>query len=255
MRWWKRRTRPLPTNQLEQFWGQLWDKRKEICYRIATATETCVLEISLDRKLTVYCLVEALAKLGELILDAMVLCELIGESSPVWFEAVPEWWLIDWYGIIVPYWSENMLTPVDLKSWIRSTWSVIADSWVVVNDSFLLALVVTGGSSICTTSYRENNSLPGTIWHRCRHEPHTTLRSLLVHPKDKRDPPKTTDAIYEIPCIIVIYTTYVKQVDNPCNTRLEEHKSEANKVSGTVKLERVEKNHWQQPIGLQSPIM
>ena len=32
-------------------------------------------------------------------------------------------------------------------------------------------------------------------------KPHTTFRSLLVHPKDKRDPTNPTDAIYEIPCM------------------------------------------------------
>ena len=31
--------------------------------------------------------------------------------------------------------------------------------------------------------------------------PHTTLRKLLVHPKDKRDPLSTTGFVYEVPCI------------------------------------------------------
>ena len=30
--------------------------------------------------------------------------------------------------------------------------------------------------------------------------PHTTLRKLLVHPKDKRDPLSTTGCIYEVSC-------------------------------------------------------
>ena len=30
--------------------------------------------------------------------------------------------------------------------------------------------------------------------------PHSTLRKMLVHPKDKRDPNATTDVVYEIPC-------------------------------------------------------
>ena len=31
-------------------------------------------------------------------------------------------------------------------------------------------------------------------------KPHTTLRKMLVHPKDKRDPLTTTDSVYELPC-------------------------------------------------------
>ena len=64
-------------------------------------------------------------------------------------------------------------------------------------------------------------------------KPHTTLRSLLVHPKDKRDPENTTDAIYEIPCMNC-NLCYIGETGRKFNTRLEEHKSEVNKVSGTV---------------------
>ncbi|XP_072018311.1 uncharacterized protein [Amphiura filiformis] len=32
-------------------------------------------------------------------------------------------------------------------------------------------------------------------------KPHNTLRKQLVHPKDKRDPNNTTDAVYKIPCM------------------------------------------------------
>ena len=31
-------------------------------------------------------------------------------------------------------------------------------------------------------------------------KPHKTLRNILVHPKDKRNPMQTAKAIYEIPC-------------------------------------------------------
>ena len=64
-------------------------------------------------------------------------------------------------------------------------------------------------------------------------KPHTTLRSLLVHPKDKSDPLHTTDAIYEIPCMNCIMS-YVGETGRKFNTRLEEHKSEVEKVSGSV---------------------
>ena len=31
-------------------------------------------------------------------------------------------------------------------------------------------------------------------------KPHRTLRNMLVHPKDERDPSQTAETIYEIPC-------------------------------------------------------
>ena len=62
---------------------------------------------------------------------------------------------------------------------------------------------------------------------------YTTLRSLLVHPKDKRDPANTTDAIYEIPCK-KCKLCYIGETGRKFSTRLEEHKSEVNKVSGSV---------------------
>ena len=62
-------------------------------------------------------------------------------------------------------------------------------------------------------------------------KPYTTLRSLLGH-KDKRDPANTTDAIYEIPCMNC-NLCYIGETGRKFNTRLEEHKSKVNKVSGT----------------------
>ena len=87
-------------------------------------------------------------------------------------------------------------------------------------------------------------------------KPHTTLRSLLVHPKDKRDPANTTDAIYEIPCMNC-NSCYIGETGRTFNTRLEEHKSEVNKVSGTVttRADRKESLTTTHPISLQSPIM
>ena len=64
-------------------------------------------------------------------------------------------------------------------------------------------------------------------------KPHTTLHPLLVLPKDKRDPANTTDAIYEIPCKNWTLC-YIGETGRKFNTGLEEHKSEVNKVSGSV---------------------
>ncbi|XP_072014852.1 uncharacterized protein [Amphiura filiformis] len=64
-------------------------------------------------------------------------------------------------------------------------------------------------------------------------KPHNTLRKQLVHPKDKRDPNNTTDAVYKIPCMNC-ELSYIGETGRKFGTRLEEHKSEAEKVSKTV---------------------
>ena len=64
-------------------------------------------------------------------------------------------------------------------------------------------------------------------------KPHCTLRSQLVHPKDKRDPLNTTHAIYDIPCKNC-KLTYVGETGRKFGTRLEEHKTEAEKISKSL---------------------
>ena len=60
--------------------------------------------------------------------------------------------------------------------------------------------------------------------------PHTTLRKILVHPKDKLDPLSTTDCVYEIPCANCDHT-YVGETGRRFETRLKEHKKETEKVA------------------------
>ena len=59
--------------------------------------------------------------------------------------------------------------------------------------------------------------------------PHATLRKLLVHPKDKRDPLSTTGCIYEVPCANC-NESYVGEIGRRLETRLNEHKKETEKV-------------------------
>ena len=59
--------------------------------------------------------------------------------------------------------------------------------------------------------------------------PHATLRKLLVHPKDKRDPLSTTGCIYEVPCANC-NESYVGETGRRLETRLNEHKKETEKV-------------------------
>ena len=57
-----------------------------------------------------------------------------------------------------------------------------------------------------------------------------TIRNVLVHPKDKRDPLQTAEAVYEIPCKSCS-KSYIGETGRLLSTRLTEHKSEADKVS------------------------
>ena len=64
-------------------------------------------------------------------------------------------------------------------------------------------------------------------------KPHTTLRNLLVHPKDKRDNHNTTDALYSLPCINC-NLEYIGETGRKFGTRLNEHKTEVDRVSKSV---------------------
>ena len=61
-------------------------------------------------------------------------------------------------------------------------------------------------------------------------KPHTTLRNLLVHPKDKKDVKTTTDLVYEIPCK-GCKKSYIGESGRLFGTRLGEHKKEVDKRS------------------------
>ena len=52
-------------------------------------------------------------------------------------------------------------------------------------------------------------------------KPHTILRSLLVHPKDKGDDHNTTDALYCLPCMNCDLE-YIGETSRKFGTRLNE---------------------------------
>ena len=64
-------------------------------------------------------------------------------------------------------------------------------------------------------------------------KPHTTLCSLLFHPKDKRDDYNTTDALYCFPCMDC-EVEYIGETGRKFGTRLNEHKSGVENVSKSV---------------------
>ncbi|XP_072039523.1 uncharacterized protein [Amphiura filiformis] len=65
-------------------------------------------------------------------------------------------------------------------------------------------------------------------------KPHCTLRNMLVHPKDKRDPLNTTEVVYSIPCKNC-NETYVSETGRKFGKRLEEHRAEADKACVNVR--------------------
>ena len=56
-------------------------------------------------------------------------------------------------------------------------------------------------------------------------KPHRTLRSMLVHPKDKLLPHQKSEAIYEIPCADCP-KSYIGETGRSFGTRLQEHQKE-----------------------------
>ena len=63
--------------------------------------------------------------------------------------------------------------------------------------------------------------------------PHDTIRNELVHPKDIRDQLNTTHVIYEASCRNCDLV-YIGETGRKFGTRLEEHKSEVEKVSNKI---------------------
>ena len=61
-------------------------------------------------------------------------------------------------------------------------------------------------------------------------KPMTTLRNILVHPKDKREKDKITDCVYEIPCQ-GCEATYVGETGRAFGTRKQEHVKSVEKTS------------------------
>ncbi|XP_035659380.1 E3 ubiquitin-protein ligase TRIM71-like [Branchiostoma floridae] len=64
-------------------------------------------------------------------------------------------------------------------------------------------------------------------------KPKTTLRNLLVHPKDRLEDSSKTDCVYKIPCKSCD-KVYIGETGRTFNTRLEEHKKEAKNSKGSA---------------------
>ena len=61
-------------------------------------------------------------------------------------------------------------------------------------------------------------------------KPHRTIRRELVHPKDKRDPLQSAEAVYEVPCDSCD-KTYIGETGRLLSTRILEHRTETEKVT------------------------
>ena len=64
--------------------------------------------------------------------------------------------------------------------------------------------------------------------------PHTTLRKLLVHPKDKIEDGKKCGLVYQVACLNC-KQVYIGETGRKLETRIAEHRKEAEKVTNTIK--------------------
>jgi len=61
--------------------------------------------------------------------------------------------------------------------------------------------------------------------------PHTTLRNMLVHPKDRISDEKKPEVVYEIPCKNC-EQVYVGETGRPLGARVKEHRNEVDSITG-----------------------
>ncbi len=71
-------------------------------------------------------------------------------------------------------------------------------------------------------------------------KPHTTIRSLLVHPKDTRNPNETSGVVYKIPCKNC-EKSYIGETGRNFGYRLEEHQKDVTEVTQKRKYTRSER--------------
>ncbi len=60
--------------------------------------------------------------------------------------------------------------------------------------------------------------------------PTNTLKSILVHPKDKKDPSENSDVVYDIPCQ-TCNKSYIGETGRQFGVRLKEHKKDAESIA------------------------
>jgi len=69
------------------------------------------------------------------------------------------------------------------------------------------------------------------IWCLYDHEPHTTIRNLLVHPKDKVNTEETAECVYRIPCKNC-QEVYIGETGRSLGVRMKEHRKEVDQQEG-----------------------
>ena len=65
-------------------------------------------------------------------------------------------------------------------------------------------------------------------------KPYQTLRNILVHPKDKLEDGKKCGIVYQVPCLNC-KKVYIGESGRTLNTRISEHRTEAEKASAGIK--------------------
>jgi len=68
-------------------------------------------------------------------------------------------------------------------------------------------------------------------------KPHTTMRQLMVHPKDKVEKNEASGVIYEIPCCNC-KSVYIGETARHLKIRIQEHKKEVDNITSTMSKTR-----------------
>ena len=84
--------------------------------------------------------------------------------------------------------------------------------------------------------------------------PHTTLRNLLLHPKDRISDEEKPEVVYKIPCKYC-ERVYVGETGRPLGARVKEHRKEVWIVSQESSLEQKRPGQPVSATNLQSQIM
>ena len=64
-------------------------------------------------------------------------------------------------------------------------------------------------------------------------KPQSTIKDVLVHPKDRIEQMKTSGVVYSVPCKDCD-AVYVGQTGRPLGTRICEHKKEVEEIQNTI---------------------
>ena len=73
-------------------------------------------------------------------------------------------------------------------------------------------------------------------------KPQSTIKDVLVHPKDRIEPMKTSGVVYSVPCKDC-NGVYIGQTGRPLGSRIGEHKKEVEDIQNSIRTRQDRKDH------------